>query len=306
MNTSEWALLTFTILGQLAAGALLVLMVVRLYVTNKAGLNEADQMTDGPLFMIVPIMGLALLASLLHLNNIGNIFKAVPNLGSSWISREVVISGAFVIAAALYTFLQWRKVGSIGLRTIVGWIAVVMGLVQTYAMGMVYMIRTQPAWNTPATPITFFVTTLLLGVLSVAVALVINYNSIQKKDPQAAEKQLGLLRSVLQGIAISAIVLLGIEFLVLPFYMAYLATQGTAALESLQMMTNTYGATLVTRLLLVFVGAGLLATYLYRNTSSAGKEKAMATLVYSAFVLVLAGEVMGRFLFYATHVRIGL
>lgn len=306
MNTSEWALLTFTILGQLAAGALLVLMVVRLYVTNKAGLNEADQMTDGPLFMIVPIMGLALLASLLHLNNIGNIFKAVPNLGSSWISREVVISGAFVIAAALYTFFQWRKVGSIGLRTIVGWIAVVMGLVQTYAMGMVYMIRTQPAWNTPATPITFFVTTLLLGVLSVAVALVINYNSIQKKDPQAAEKQLGLLRSVLQGIAISAIVLLGIEFLVLPFYMAYLATQGTAALESLQMMTNTYGATLVTRLLLVFVGAGLLATYLYRNTSSAGKEKAMATLVYSAFVLVLAGEVMGRFLFYATHVRIGL
>jgi anaerobic dimethyl sulfoxide reductase subunit C (anchor subunit) len=182
----------------------------------------------------------------------------------------------------------------------------VIGLVQTYAMAMVYMIRTQPAWNTPATPVTFFVTSLLLGVLAVAVALLVNYNVIQKKDAMVADKQLDLLRSALQGIAITAIILLGIEFLVLPVYMAYLATQGTAALESLGMMTGDYGTTLVIRLLFVFVGAGLLATYLYRNASTAGKEKTVAALVYSAFVLVLAGEVMGRFLFYATHVGIGL
>ncbi len=306
MNINEWALLTFTILGQLAAGALLVLMVVRAYATAKAGLKEADRMTDGPLFMVVPIMGLALLASLLHLNNLGNIFRAVPNLGSSWLSREVVISVAFVIVAALFTLLQWRKIGSSGLRTLTGWITAVIGLVQTYAMGMVYMIRTQPAWNTLATPITFFVTSLLLGVLAVAVALLVNYNANLKKDSQFAEKQLELLRGALQGIAVSAIILLGIEFLVLPVYLAYLATQGAAALESLQMMTGTYGVALVIRLLFVFVGVGLLAAYLYRDASSAGKEKAMMSLVYSAFVLVLAGEVMGRFLFYATHVRIGL
>ena len=306
MNINEWALLTFTILGQLAAGALLVLMIVRAYATAKAGLKEADRMTDGPLFMVVPIMGLALLASLLHLNNLGNIFNAVPNLGSSWLSREVVISVAFVIVAALFTLLQWRKIGSSGLRTLTGWITVVIGLVQTYAMGMVYMIRTQPAWNTLATPITFFVTSLLLGVLAVAVALLVNYNANLKRDSKFAEKQLELLRGALQGIAISAIVLLGIEFLVLPVYLAYLATQGAAALESLKMLTGTYGVALVIRLLFVFVGVSLLAVYLYRDASSAGKEKAMMSLVYSAFVLVLAGEVMGRFLFYATHVRIGL
>ena len=306
MNINEWALLTFTILGQLAAGALLVLMVVRAYATAKAGLKEADRMTDGPLFIVVPIMGLALLASLLHLNNLGNIFRAVPNLGSSWLSREVVISVAFVIVATLFTALQWRKIGSSGLRTLTGWITAVIGLVQTYAMGMVYMIRTQPAWNTLATPITFFVTSLLLGVLAVAVALLVNYNANLKKDSHFADKQLELLRGGLQGIAISAIILLGIEFLVLPVYMAYLATQGAAALESLKMMTGTYGVALVIRLLFVFVGVGLLAAYLYRDASSAGKEKAMMSLVYSAFVLVLAGEVMGRFLFYATHVRIGL
>ena len=89
----------------------------------------------------------------------------------------------------------------------------------------------------------------------------------------------------------------------LPLYMAYL---GSAALGSLKLMTGMYGSSLVMRLVLVFAGAGVLAAYLYRAASSAGKEQLMATLVYSAFVLVLVGEVMGRFLFYATHLRLGL
>jgi DMSO reductase anchor subunit len=32
----------------------------------------------------------------------------------------------------------------------------------------------------------------------------------------------------------------------------------------------------------------------------------MANLVYAAFAVVLVAEVLGRFLFYATHVKIGL
>jgi anaerobic dimethyl sulfoxide reductase subunit C (anchor subunit) len=304
MNTQEWALLTFTILGQMAVGSLLVLMVVRAFVSRRASAEDADRMTDGPLFMIVPIMGLALLASVLHLNNPKNIFGAVPNLGSSWLSREVVFSVTFVVLAALFNFLQWRKIGSSGLRAVIGWITVVVGLVQTYSMGMVYMIRTQPAWNTFATPVTFFVTTLLLGALTVAVALIINYSMNLKKVN--SDQQLELLRKTLQGTTVSAIILLGIEFLVYPLYLAYLATQGTAALDSVKILTGSYGITLTIRLLLVFIGAGVLAAFMFRNASTMRNEKVMSYLVYSAFVLVLVGEVMGRFLFYAAHVRIGL
>ncbi|RPJ20676.1 MAG: hypothetical protein EHM33_27960 [Chloroflexi bacterium] len=306
MNTREWALLIFTVLGQLAVGALLVLMVVRAYISSKAGVDEADRMTGRPLFMIVPIMAVALLASLLHLSNPFNIMRAVPNLGSSWLSREVVFSVVFMIMASLFTLMQWRKLGTNGLRTAIGWLTVVIGLVQTYAMGMVYMIRTQPAWNTLATPITFFVTTFLLGALAAAVALIADDTFLKKKDAKAAENQSGLLHDSLRGIMITAIILLGIEFLVLPIYMAFLATQGSAALESLRLMMGSFGLTLAIRLLLIFLGAGVLVTYLLRNASSGSQEKALATLAYSAFLLVLAGEVMGRFLFYATQVRIGL
>jgi len=57
---------------------------------------------------------------------------------------------------------------------------------------------------------------------------------------------------------------------------------------------------------LVFIGAGIFAFFLYKNAASAGKEEILATLVYGAFVLVLIGEVVGRYLFYATHTSIGL
>lgn len=306
MNIREWALITFTILAQMAAGAMLVLMVVRAYITSKATSQDADSMLDGPLFIVVPIMGAALLASLLHLNNLVNVVKAVPNLDSSWLSREVVLGVAFVVLAVVYTFIQWRKLGSGALRNIIGWITALVGLTQVYAMGMVYMIRTQPSWNTLATPVTFFVSSLLLGGLVVAVAMLINQGQTQKKSIQVAEKLAPHLRRVLQGTAISAVILLGIEFLVLPIYMAYLATQGSTALESVMLMVGPYLATLVIRLLLIFVGAGILATYLYRNAGMPGREKAVATLTYGAFALVFVSEIMGRILFYATHVRIGL
>jgi anaerobic dimethyl sulfoxide reductase subunit C (anchor subunit) len=306
MNIREFALITFTILGQMAAGSMLVLMIIRAYLSMKAKIEEVDNLLDGPLFIVVPIMGLALLASLMHLNNLANVVKAVPNLDSSWLSREVVFSVIFVVLAVIYTFMQWRKLGGHVLRALIGWVTALVGLVQTYAMGMVYMLRTQPAWNTVATPITFFVTSLLLGGLAVAVALMVNQGRTAKKDSKAELQRQALLRQIIQGIAMGSLILIGVEFIVLPIYMAYLSTQGSSALQSLMLMVGPFFGILIFRLVLIFVGAGILGAYLYRNAGLPGGEKSMAALTYSAFVLVLIGEVMGRILFYASHVRIGL
>jgi anaerobic dimethyl sulfoxide reductase subunit C (anchor subunit) len=125
-------------------------------------------------------------------------------------------------------------------------------------------------------------------------------------DTDLSNEATDLVHATLQGLAVTAIVLLGIQFLVLPIYMAYLSTQGAAGLQSLNMMISSYGGVLFFRLLLIFAGAGVLASYLYRNASVVGKEKTLATLAYSAFVLALVGEVLGRFIFYATHYRIGI
>jgi anaerobic dimethyl sulfoxide reductase subunit C (anchor subunit) len=299
MDTREWALLAFTIFGQAAAGLMVVLMVVRAYVTSKSGNDLADRLTTRPLYLVVPIMALALVASLFHLGSPLHIIRAVPNIDSSWISREVVLAVVFVAFAALYTFMQWRKVGGESLRTVIGWVTAVAAAIFVYSMSMVYMLVTQPSWNTFATPVTFIVGSLLLGVLGMAVGLVSGYAALKDEETK-------LVSALLQGLAVAAIVMLGVEFIVLPLYMGYLAVQGGAALQSLYMMVGSYGFVLFLRLLALFAGAGVLAAYLHRNASIIDKQKTLAALAYSAFALVLVGEALGRFIFYATHYRIGI
>ncbi len=298
MNTREWALIIFTILAQLSVGTFLVLLIVRAYLSHKAGAEQAAKLTDLPLYGVVVAMGLALIASLFHLGKVMHVVGAVPNLATSWMSREVVCSVTFMVLAALFALLEWRKIGSEGLRLFIAWVGVLVGIVLLLSMSMTYMLPAQPAWNTLATPILFYAAGLLLGVLGSAAGLAANHGTAEGKGIEA-------LSSAMRGLAMSAIILLGVELLVTPIYMAWLSTQGTAALKSLGLMTWIYGPAMLIRLALVFIGAGFLAVYLFRN-ASAGNTQKLTTLAYSAFVLVLASEVLGRFLFYATHVRIGV
>ncbi len=299
MDTREWALLAFTILGQTAAGLMIVLMIVRTFIAAKAGGDLADRLTKLPLFLVAPIMAVAFVASLFHLGSPLHIVRSVPNIGSSWLSREVVFAVIFMVFAAIYTFMQWRKSGGESLRVVIGWITAVIAAIYIYAMGMVYMIATQPAWNTLATPLTFITGSLLIGTLGMAAGLVVGHAGLKGEEMK-------VVNTTLQVLAITSIVLLGIEFIILPIYLAYLANQGGAALQTLNMMVGSFGVVFFFRLLLLFGGAGVLAAYLYRNASIAEKEKTLATLAYSAFALALVGELLGRFIFYATHYRIGI
>jgi anaerobic dimethyl sulfoxide reductase subunit C len=299
METREWALIIFTILGQLSVGTLLVLLIVRAYVSGKAGAERAAQVTNLPVYGVVVAMGLALIASLFHLGKVAHVIGAVPNLGTSWMSREVVSSVAFMVLVTLFALLEWRTIGSEGLRLVVGWLAVLVGLFLLVCMSMTYMLPAEPAWNTLATPILFYVAALLMGVLGAAAGLMIHRVAVKGKEADPVE-------GAVRGLALAAIVLVGLELLVTPLYMAFLSQQGPAAARSLSLMAGTYGPALVIRIVLVFIGAGYLAAHLYRTAAVSGNQSRLATLVYTAFVLVLASEVLGRFLFYATRVRIGV
>ena len=307
MTVREWALVTFSILAQMSVGAFVVLGIVHYYANRKAGMEEANRLSDRALIAIIVTLGLGLLASLFHLGNPLRAPTAVTNLATSWLSREIFFGVIFAVLGAIFAVMQWFKLGTFAVRNVIAWIAAAVGLVLVYCMSRVYMIAEQPAWNTIITPLSFFVTTLMLGALALGAAFVANYAYVRVKDPQGAEVQLGLLRDVLKGIAIAGVVLVGVELVMLPLYMGYLATAGSpAALKSAGMLMGPLGLTYFLRLALAFLGAGVFGVFLYITAGQPGKERSMSTLAYGAFVLVLAAEVLGRVLFYTTHVRIGL
>jgi anaerobic dimethyl sulfoxide reductase subunit C (anchor subunit) len=307
MDLREWALIGFTILMQLAVGAFVVLGVVH-YATQRAkGVAEADRLSDRSLLAIGPVVGLALIASLFHLGNPLNAPRAITNLATSWLSREILFSVLFTLLGAAFAFMQWRKLGSFTLRAGLAGVAAVIGLIGVYSMSLIYQLPTQPAWNTPATTVTFFTTTLLLGVLALGAAFVANYAYVQRTNPGCADAQCELLRTYLRYFALAAVGLAGIQLIVAPLVVSYLAASpAEAARQSAALMYREFGLVFGLRLALVFIGAGLLGLFIYRNALSAGREKVAGNLAYAAFAIVLVAEVLGRFVFYASHVKVGL
>lgn len=306
MDGREFSLVAFTILTQMSVGAFLVLGVLHYYATRKEGMEQADRLSDRAWIVIILTLGLGLLASLFHLSNPFRAPTAVTNFATSWLSREIAFSALFFVLGAVFAFMQWRKIGSFAIRNALAWIAALVGLVVVYSMSCIYMIPTQPSWNTLATPIFFFATTFLLGALAVGVAFVANYAYVKSKEPKCADTQCKLMRSALRWIAVASVIVLGIELVVLPIYLASLATGSSAGVKSVQLMVGQFGWVLTLRVILAFVGAGVFAVFVYQNAVSEGKEKTLGTLVYTAFCLVLVAEVLGRFLFYASQVNIGI
>jgi anaerobic dimethyl sulfoxide reductase subunit C (anchor subunit) len=306
MEARQLALITFTILTQMSVGAFLILGFVHFFVARKAGVEEADRMSDRALLSIGPVIVLALIASLFHLGNPLNAPRAVTNLDTSWLSREILFSVLFVLLGGVFALMQWRKVASFAVRNVIAWIATLVGLAAVYSMSQIYMLETQPAWNTWATPVTFFVTMLLLGLLSMGAALVANYAYVQRQDPECAAVQCELLRSTVRWVALTAVLVLGVELIVVPIYLGSLSTGGNAAQESARLLVQDYGVLFALRLVLTFIGAGVFGFFLYQNAASPGRERIMGNLVYAAFALVLVSEVLGRFLFYATQVQLSI
>lgn len=306
MNTQEWALILFTVLAQMAVGSFLVLGVVHFFAARAKESRYADLLSDRALLAIGPVLVLAMLASLLHLGNVINAPRAVTNIGSSWLSREILFAVLFAVLGGLFALMQWRKISTFAMRNVIAILAAIAGVGLVYSMARVYMVPNQPAWNSWATPVSFFSTALLLGLFAVGAAFVVTYGYVKSKDPSCEGEVCTLMRASLRWIAVAAVVVLGIELVAAPLYLANLAAGGEAAQETARAITGNYGLLLALRLVLIFAGAGILGFFVYQSASVPGRERVLGNLVLSAFLLVLVAEVVGRFLFYATHVSIGL
>ncbi len=302
----EFALITFTILAQMAVGAFLVLGVVNFFVTRKAGRGEADRMGDRSLIAIIVVLGLGLLASLLHLGNPLGAPRAVTNYATSWLSREILCGVLFATLGVIFAAMQWFKWGTPIVRTIIAYITAAVGVVFVYSMSMIYMLPTQHGWNNLATPISFFTTTLMLGSLAMGAAFVANYSIVKRQDPDCAGMQCDLLRSTLRWIALVSVILLGIEFVVIPVYLLSLATGSPQAVESAKLLAGPLGLTFLIRIIVAFLGAGVFGFFLYQNAQTEGKEKVLGYMAYAAFFLVFVAEILGRYLFYSSQVGITL
>lgn len=294
----EWSLVLFTVLVQMAAGAMLLAPVAALAclagasgsgnavgsgdTAGSAACPRVRRISRGVALVAAPVMVASLLISLLHMGTPLNAPKTLLHLGSSWLSREILFTGLLALCAVLLAVAEGRGKGA---SPVLRWAGALAAAACLLSMTNVYMLRTVPAWNGPLTPLAFVATALLLGAGVVAVAAL---------WPQADATGDEALRLGVTAPTLATLVTL-----------AALAVHALALLAAMPGRVVPGGMGLATaHLALLALGAGVLLAAALR--ARAADIPAALRLAGLALALTLAGELAGRVLFFGLYARMGL
>ena len=307
MNLREWALPVYTILMHVAVGVLFVLWTLRAFAVRKFDPDEVDKTLDRPLLVVFVTILTAIIGSHLHLSKPYFSFLALLNLRTSWLSREVVMTILFFFTTAWLLDLQFSRKSRKRLKTAVGWAATVFGFGAVYSMAEIYRLPTQVAWNTTLTVASFIFATVLLGIMALALLLIMDLIFVRLRHMDDTGVQAKILQQALPWFAICA----GALVLIIVAENAYQLTalskleNGTAQI-SLRLIWELYPALFLTRLVFIVLGVGLLGAAVTWQARLRKSVNELLIPTYIACLLVMVSEILGRFIFYAMHVRIGI
>jgi Fe-S-cluster-containing dehydrogenase component/DMSO reductase anchor subunit len=210
---------------------------------------------------------LALAASTLHLGRPIYAYRALRMWRRSWLSREVALFTGFSAVACLYAPVLWTQ-GIAG--PALGGVTLLLGFGGVTASACIYRVPSRPSWNTPLTLLQFNLTALTLGPLF------------------AAASGAGASRLL----AVSCAGMAGAQFLVLALAFFRSSAADTVELRaSSRLLATTLRRPFIARGALLALGAIALPLF----TSN-------ALVLWAAFGLALAGEIIGRYLFFVSAV----
>ena len=260
----HWPLVLMLVLTQLSVGAFAVLWLLDL-LGRGAGLTLGAMGSLG-------LAGISLTASTLHLGRPVYAWRALKGLRRSWLSREVLTLSLFAGAAGAFAGLLLFDLPGRGLA---GLFTVLAGAAGITCSARIYMVRARPAWFTGYTLAEFFSTALLLGPFFVEMLLA--------RTPGGSSP--AWLRLVVAGGAAAQLITQVLKFLWLS------SSEAFELRASSLLLSGRLQALFLTRLG-VLVAAGILLPLLATR----------GWMIAAAFVAALAGEWLGRYLFFVSVV----
>src|SRR6056297_79977 len=284
MHSSEWSLVFFTTISQLAAGMIIAVLP---FVFSKKH-KEYAKMNQTALYSATGLMLIALVLSFLHLNNPVNSVYALSNLKTSWLSREILFVSLFLFFLVIANFIIYFKNPQVKYYKTLILVTASVGVVLVYTMSKLYIIPTVPPWNSISTMIEFYSTALLIGSAFV-LGLSIQYETKNKEKIQLSTKA-----KTLAFMAIITILIIVVNEL----FLIHNVAEGNVAFKPLPLN----GSFMLTRWLTILLGAVALIYIYFKKNSS----KKMSLAYYLPFTLFLISELIARVDFYTSFYNIGL
>ncbi|MCT4705647.1 dimethyl sulfoxide reductase anchor subunit [Enterobacteriaceae bacterium H11S18] len=275
----EWPLVLFTVLGQCVVGGVIVMGMAWMSASNN---SELQNKIVRSMFFLWVIMGVAFVASIMHLGSPLRAFNSLNRIGHSALSNEIASGSVFFAVGGFWWLVAVMKKMPAALGKVWLVVAMLLGLVFVWMMTRVYQIDTVPTWYTGYTTLSFFMTIVLGGPLLGAMLLrLVNYPLAGTK--LATLSVLALLVTVgvivLQGFSLSGI---------------------SSSIQQASALLPDYAKLQVWRIVLLALGLGCWICPLARRL-----PPSTVTLL-AGFVLVVAGELIGRGLFYGLHMTVGM
>lgn len=306
MNVREWALPVYTILMQLAVGALFILWIIRYRSNSKFSPQEIDRIIRNPVLVIAFTAMVAMGGAHFHLSKPFHSFLAILNFKSSWLSREIVFTVLFLLTTLSLLYLTYFHGHRRALISSLGWLAIFIGGILIYCMARIYLIPTQVAWNSTSVILSFYTTSLILGSMAIACLMVLDlkFAEIQRSDD--VELRIQVIRGSISGLTILIGILVAVSLIIILVQIYLLSHGDRIAQTSLSLLVDLYFPLFVLRLSFLLCASISIGIAVYRLRKSLIIPQHLMMPVYLSCLLILVGEIIGRFLFYATHIRVGL
>lgn len=275
----EWPLVLFTVLGQFVAGGLIVSGIVWMN-ANDDRIGQVRIVRSQLLLWV--LMGVGFIASMMHLGSPLRAFNSLNRVGASALSNEIAAGSLFFAVGGFWWLVSWLGKMPATLSRI--WLAfsMLLGVLFVWDMTRVYQIDTVPTWHNGYTTAAFFLTMLMGGPL--LAALLLRLAGIRFCASRFAAL------SVAAFIASIAVVMLQSQQL----------GEIHSSVQQAIALVPDYAMLQVARLLLVALGLGCWICPLVMR-----KQPQVLSLLLG-IVLVAAGEVIGRGLFYGLHMTVGV
>lgn len=306
MNVREWALPVYTILMQLAVGSLFILWIIRLLAFSRFSHQEIERIIQNPILVIVFTAAVAMVSSHFHLSKPFHSFLAVMNFKTSWLSREIVFSVLFFLTTLSVLYLAYFQTQRPRLISAIGWLAILFGTILTYCMARIYLIPTQIAWNSTTVIFSFYTTALMLGCMAIACLMVLDLKFAEIKKSNDVKLRMDFIRYSFTGLTWLTILLVLLSTLIIYIQMRLLSQGDLIARTSLNLLLQLYLPLFIMRLVFLLLASGYLCVTVYQMYRLRITPQNLMMPVYISCLLILVGEIIGRFLFYATHIRVGI
>lgn len=280
---SEWQLVFFTTLMQMAVGAFSLWGVAALFLPTPNPLLEG--LYPAVLLVIVLVsLALGTLSAGLHLGRPSRVVFSISNWRSSWLSREAMLGAGFGLVG-LALFIRNRLSMPFGTpdRFLI-FIGVILGLLLVYGISRLYMLRTVPIWNNAGTPAAFIMTAFLLGIVSVLSIWI--------------GLRLENFSNFITIATLLALLFVAMQWASFVFVILFASNRFGVAAESARWMWSDLRLILVLRFVAGLFGAGILTLHFVVNLP--------IYLFFLAFGLILVSEILGRFVFYGYFRREGI